>query len=110
MATFTSRFSIARVSGTWAGGGEELVIRDPDRLWQVRTEGIYFTDNSTKDDPVLKLFALDTRMAKVVGHLNREATNKGGHNLDISPDGRAALYVQVEAASGELVLVKGGSW
>ena len=70
--------------GVWrmrlTGGGEELVIRDPDRLWQVRTEGIYFTDNSTKDDPVLKLFALDTRMAKVVGHLNKEATNKGGHN------------------------------
>jgi Tol biopolymer transport system component/DNA-binding winged helix-turn-helix (wHTH) protein len=100
--------------GVWrmrvSGGAEELMIRDPDRLWQVRPEGIYFSDNSAKNDPVLKLFALETRTTKVVGHLNKEATNKGGHNLEISPDGRAALYVQVEAANGELVLVKGGSW
>jgi Tol biopolymer transport system component/DNA-binding winged helix-turn-helix (wHTH) protein len=100
--------------GVWrmrlTGGAEELMIRDPDRLWQVRPEGIYFTDNSAKNDPVLKLFALETRTTKVVGHLNKEATNKGGHNLEISPDRHTALYGRVDAANGELVLVKGGSW
>jgi Tol biopolymer transport system component/DNA-binding winged helix-turn-helix (wHTH) protein len=100
--------------GVWRiparGGPEELVIRDPDRLWQVRPEGIYFTDNSTKALPELKLFSFATQTTKVVGHFGKEATNKGGHNLVISPDGHTALYVQIDAWSSELMLARGGAW
>jgi Tol biopolymer transport system component len=100
--------------GLWrmlvAGGAEELVTRDPDRLWQVRPEGVYFTDNTRKTDPVLKLFRLQTQTINIVGHLGKEATSKGGHNLAISPDGHTALYVRVEAWNSELMLVKGSSW
>jgi Tol biopolymer transport system component/DNA-binding winged helix-turn-helix (wHTH) protein len=100
--------------GLWripvAGGLERLVTRDPDRLWYIRPEGIYFADNTRKTDPVLKLFELQTQAILVVGHLGKEATSKGGHNLAISPDGHSALYVRVETWNGELMLVKGGSW
>jgi Tol biopolymer transport system component/DNA-binding winged helix-turn-helix (wHTH) protein len=100
--------------GLWrmpvAGGPEELITWEPNRLWQVRPEGIYFTDATRKTDPVLKLFTLPARTVTVVGHLGKEATSKGGHNLAISPDGRTALYVRVEAWNGELILVKGGTW
>jgi Tol biopolymer transport system component/DNA-binding winged helix-turn-helix (wHTH) protein len=100
--------------GVWRipakGGQEELVIRDPDRLWQVRPEGIYFTDNSAKALPELKLFSFATQTTKVVGHFSKEATNKGGHNLAISPDGHTALYVQIDAWNSELMLAKGGAW
>jgi Tol biopolymer transport system component/DNA-binding winged helix-turn-helix (wHTH) protein len=104
----------AEALGLWripvTGGPEELVLHDSDRLWQVRPEGVYFTDNTNEKDPVLKLVDLQTQAIKIVGHLGKQATSKGGHNLAISPDGRAALYVRVEAWNGELMLVKGGSW
>jgi hypothetical protein len=100
--------------GLWrtpvTGGREELVIRDPDRLWAVRREGIYFIDNTRKTDSVLKLFVPQTRTTKVVGHLGKDVTNHGGHNLEISPDGHTALYVRVETWNGELVLATRGFW
>ena len=92
------------------GGPEELVVPYPDRLWQVRREGIYFADNSAKDRPELKLFSFATQTTRVVGRFGKEATNKGGHNLVISPDGRTALYVEIDAWNSELMLAKGGVW
>ena len=90
----------------------EQAVSDVSRdfIWQVRPEGVYFTDNTNEKDPVLKLVDLQTQAIKVVGHLGKQATSKGGHNLEISPDGSTALYVRVEAWNGELMLVKGGSW
>lgn len=100
--------------GVWRipakGGQEELVVPDPDRLWQVRPEGIYFSDSSAKSHVELKLFAFATHTTKVVGHFDKEATNKGGHNLAISPDGHTVLYVQVDAWNSEIMLAKGASW
>jgi hypothetical protein len=73
-------------------------------------EGIYFIDNTRKADSALELFAPQTRTTKVVGHLGKDVTNHGGHNLEISPDGHTALYVRVETWNGELVLATRGSW
>jgi Tol biopolymer transport system component/DNA-binding winged helix-turn-helix (wHTH) protein/tRNA A-37 threonylcarbamoyl transferase component Bud32 len=100
-------------SGVYAipksGGPERLLVPDASWMWRAGKDGIYYTDNTAKPRPTLKLFRFNNGRIETLTTLDKESWGGPG-GIAISPDGGTLLYGQIDSEGKDLVLVKNGSW